>query len=189
MALMSTSEVADRCGVSSRTVLRWLTQGDLVGVRTPGGHWRVEEAELEALQGDAESEDVGGATVLIIEDNATEAQALATLVPLLVPEARTEWAEDGVAAGLLLGTLRPRVAFVDIEMPRLDGEEVIRRAREIPVLDDTHFVVVSGRLTPERIEALEALGVQDILSKPVNPREVRMILSERLQQITAAEVT
>lgn len=181
MTLLTTTEAARRCGVSGRTLLRWLTRGELPGVQTPGGHWRVEESALAAFLSAGGRQGPKEGRVLIVEDDPHEAEALARIIGLLAPGVLVERAHDGLAAGLLLGVSAPDVAFVDIEMPGLDGIEVVRRARQISALAHTRFVVVSGRLTSARVAALEELGVQDILRKPVDPDAVRRILREAVQ--------
>lgn len=48
MKLLSTRRVAEICGVSPRTVAKWLRDGEIRGVKLyPGRNWRIEEAELE----------------------------------------------------------------------------------------------------------------------------------------------
>ena len=174
--LMTTTAAAKRLGVSSRTILRWLKAGQLAGTETAGGHWRVSEADLNRRSPAARRPETSSLDVLIIEDDPIQASALSNLVSFVLPAATISYAHDGVDAGLMLGALRPTVAFVDIEMPRLDGIEVIRRARELPQLDETRFVVVSGRLTPERRAALDALGVTFVFGKPLSPKLVESAL-------------
>lgn len=187
--LLTTTEAARRCGVCPRTVLRWLTLGELDGVRTPGGHWRVRESDLAAFESRSKAAaPVSTLRVVLVEDEPTEALALARLVELFAPGARIELAEDGLAAGLLLGATLPHVAFVDIQMPRLDGIDVIRRARGLAELSHTRFAVVSGHLTPERVGALNELGVVDVLRKPVDPGAVQRILAACSAEVAGPEV-
>lgn len=40
------SQVADVCGVNTKTVLRWIAKGLLHGELTPTGHYRLEPAEV-----------------------------------------------------------------------------------------------------------------------------------------------
>ena len=115
--------------------------------------------------------------MLIIEDEPVQAQALARIVGIFEPGTVIQHAEDGLAAGLFLGTTLPDVVFVDVEMPKLDGVEVIRRGRRVKALDSTLFVVVSGRLTPERIAALRELKIEHVLQKPVKSNVVKEILA------------
>jgi excisionase family DNA binding protein len=50
--LLKTSQVADICGVSSRTVAQWLRDGTLKGIKLNQFTWRVKEADLnEFLEG------------------------------------------------------------------------------------------------------------------------------------------
>lgn len=46
---LSTSAVARRCRVTSQTVRAWVKAGELHPTRTPGGHYRYNPAEVDAL--------------------------------------------------------------------------------------------------------------------------------------------
>lgn len=48
---LSTGQVADLCAVTPATVLNWIRAGKLEGVRTPGGHYRVQRSRLEPVLG------------------------------------------------------------------------------------------------------------------------------------------
>jgi DNA-binding response OmpR family regulator len=160
-------------------MLRWLVNGELKGVRSPGGHWRVDESALPTQSEGHENPLVpveDELHVAIIEDDASQAAALARLVGMFAPTASIHLASDGLMAGLVLGSARPHVAFVDIEMPGLDGIEVVRRARKVASLQRTRFVVLSGRLTQERVDALAEIGVLDVFRKPIPPDILRAIL-------------
>jgi excisionase family DNA binding protein len=50
--LLKTTEVAEICGVSPRTVALWLRNGELTGIKLNKFQWRVREADLdEFLEG------------------------------------------------------------------------------------------------------------------------------------------
>lgn len=49
--LLTTSEVAQRMGVSLRTVQLWVDAGLLAAGRTPGGHRRIRQSAVTALAG------------------------------------------------------------------------------------------------------------------------------------------
>lgn len=181
--LETTTEAALRVGVSPRTLLRWLRAGQIAGTRTAGGHWRVDPADLEAFvaaQHSAAAITPGshGPRILVVEDQAQHATAFVRLLRLLEPNAEVHHAADAVWAALLLGTVVPHLAFVDIELPDVDGIELIRRARQLPGLRCVRFVVASGHLSTPRIAQLGRLGVHDILLKPITPQQVRPILDE-----------
>jgi molybdopterin-binding protein len=48
-SLLTPREAALRLGISYPTVKQWLYQGKIKGVKTPGGHYRIPEAELDSL--------------------------------------------------------------------------------------------------------------------------------------------
>ena len=47
--LLSPREAALRLGISYPTIKQWLYRGKLKAVKTPGGHYRIPEAELDGL--------------------------------------------------------------------------------------------------------------------------------------------
>ena len=48
-ALLTTGQAARLCSVTPDTVLKWIKKGRLRGVRTAGGHYRIERRALEPL--------------------------------------------------------------------------------------------------------------------------------------------
>lgn len=47
---LSTGAFAARIGVSPRTVGNWCRAGRVRAIRTPGGHWRIHEDELQRTE-------------------------------------------------------------------------------------------------------------------------------------------
>jgi dissimilatory sulfite reductase related protein len=47
--LLTTGQAAKYCSVTPDTILKWIKKGRLQGVRTAGGHYRVERRDLETL--------------------------------------------------------------------------------------------------------------------------------------------
>jgi two-component system response regulator len=64
----------------------------------------------------------------------------------------------------------PRVVFLDLKMPRVDGWEVLRRMRASPRTARLPVVVVSGSDRPEDIRRSYALGANSYLLKRFDPR-------------------
>lgn len=52
---MKTSAVALQCGVTSWTVLAWVKAGKLPARKTPGGHYRFDPTDVDALLMDDEA--------------------------------------------------------------------------------------------------------------------------------------
>jgi excisionase family DNA binding protein len=45
--LVTVAEAAVRLGFTSETLLRWIRRGKLPAIKTPGGHLRIREDDLE----------------------------------------------------------------------------------------------------------------------------------------------
>lgn len=73
------------------------------------------------------TDDSGAVAVLVVEDNPDGRESMRMLLELL--GYRTEVAGDGEEGVRRALAARPRVAVVDIGLPRLDGYEVARRVR------------------------------------------------------------
>jgi CheY-like chemotaxis protein len=61
---------------------------------------------------------------------------------------------------------RPALVLLDLNLPDISGEEVLRRIRNDPVTADTPVVVVSADATPGQVERLRSAGANDYLTKP-----------------------
>jgi two-component system chemotaxis response regulator CheY len=69
------------------------------------------------------------------------------------------------------------LVFVDINMPVMNGEEMVNRVRENPLWADLPIVVVSTEGSETRIERLLQKGAY-FVHKPFAPEAVREILNK-----------
>lgn len=125
-------------------------------------------------------------TVVLIEDTLDDEQlALRALrgigLPLLVRVAR-----DGVQGLHLLGldgdcetAATPDLIICDIKMPRMNGDEVLRRARACDRLKGVPFVIFSSSDEAADQGRCRALGASDYVTKPVDFEQYL----ERVKQI------
>ena len=72
----------------------------------------------------------------------------------------------------------PRVVFLDLKMPRVDGWEVLRRIRSSPRTASLPVVVISGSDRPEDVRRSYALGANSYLVKRFDPRGPGAYLAE-----------
>jgi two-component system, chemotaxis family, chemotaxis protein CheY len=118
--------------------------------------------------------------VLIVEDSegcaATLEVALTGIPGVAVLRART-----GVEALRILSAAPGVGAIVtDLNMPRMDGYELIRRVRQDRELAGTPIVVISADTDPETPGRVAELGVSAFFPKPYSPGEVRRKLEQIL---------
>ncbi len=69
--------------------------------------------------------------------------------------------------------------FADLNMPVMDGQEMIERIRANPDLADVSIVVVSTEGSETRIAHLEQLGTE-FIHKPFAPEQIREVVTRRL---------
>lgn len=81
-------------------------------------------------------------------------------------------AENGTTAIGLLRIHRPELAFLDIRMPELGGQEVARLAREDPRLCSVKLVAVSASVLTHEQQAYLDAGFDAFLPKPFQLEEV-----------------
>jgi two-component system chemotaxis response regulator CheY len=70
--------------------------------------------------------------------------------------------------------------LTDINMPVVDGEELIRRLGEDHLLQSIPVIVVSTDATKKRIERLLDLGARGYVTKPFLPEDLRAELERTL---------
>ncbi|HEX4046361.1 MAG TPA: response regulator [Elusimicrobiota bacterium] len=75
-------------------------------------------------------------------------------------------ASDGLAALPLLKRLRPHLVLLDIDMPKMNGIETLRRIREID--GRVGVMMITGNDTIEAMERCQEYGAYDYLLKPFN---------------------
>jgi CheY-like chemotaxis protein len=117
--------------------------------------------------------------ILVVEDNAVNQMVAVGLLESMGYEADT--ADDGVLALEALAAADYDLVLMDVQMPRLDGYATTReiRAREgagarLPVVAMTAAAVEGER------ERCLAAGMDDFLTKPVDPEALTAVLATRL---------
>ena len=104
--------------------------------------------------------------LLIVEDDEAQRIGAKILLESKLPGLWVECAADGLEASMLIGKLRPRLIWVDIRMPRMNGLEFIEFVRRINELNDTKIIIVSAFRDPEYTERAEKLNVDAFIGKP-----------------------
>ncbi len=117
--------------------------------------------------------------MLLVDDDRNDVDVALRAIDRAGLDAPVEIARDGVEALQALGIEEtdggeqappPRVVFLDLRMPRVDGWEVLRRIREHPHTTDLPVVVLSSSDRQEDIERSYALGANSFLVKRFDRR-------------------
>lgn len=125
--------------------------------------------------------DLTGHRVLLVEDNDVNqeiAQAMLQAAGIDVTVA----GNGAVALDMLLaaGPEAWDLVLMDIQMPEMNGHEATRRLRLDPRFDRLPVLAISAHAVADEREQCLASGMQDHISKPINPDEFYRTLSRWL---------
>lgn len=122
--------------------------------------------------------------VLIVEDSENSA-AMLEIAFSAIPDVSVHLAPSPIEALQILNNGMPVQAIVtDLNMPRMDGYELIRRVRQNHKLAATPIIVVSADTDPNTADRIRALGVEAFFPKPFSPAQVRRKLEQILDGTT-----
>ena len=77
----------------------------------------------------------------------------------------------------------PDITFVDVKMPVMDGFLFISKLREDLETFQVPVVLVTTSNVPEVTARAEALGVKNVLTKPSEPQELDLVISQALERL------
>ncbi|HKI53124.1 MAG TPA: PAS domain S-box protein [Anaerolineales bacterium] len=132
---------------------------------------------VNAIQ-DQEIDSLSWGKILLAED--TESNVLVISDYLMGCGYEVVVAHDGVEAIAMTEELSPDIILMDIQMPKMDGLEAIRRLRTAPKSASVPIIALTALAMPgDRERCLEA-GATEYLSKPVSLKTLVKTISELL---------
>jgi two-component system chemotaxis response regulator CheY len=117
----------------------------------------------------------GVATVLIVDDDPFIRKLIATTLEDVAGFELVQ-AADGDEALERADECHPRIVFLDVDMPRMDGLRACRRLRERPELSETRIVMLTAGAEHER--AARDAGADLFLTKPFSPLDLLRLVDE-----------
>lgn len=115
--------------------------------------------------------------ILLVDDSVTTRKVMAKTFRLAsIPINELYEASNGTEALELLKNRWIDVVFADINMPVMDGEELVNRMSQDGLLKTTPVVLVSIEGSATRIEQLKAKGVSAFIRKPFTPETLQAVL-------------
>jgi two-component system chemotaxis response regulator CheY len=123
--------------------------------------------------------------VLVVEDSENSA-AMMEIAFLGIPGLAVLMTASAVEALRILnaGDTHVQVIVTDLNMPWMDGYELIRRVRADHRLSKLPIIVVSADTDPATPARIAALGVDAFFPKPFSPAQVRRKLEQLLDGCT-----
>jgi len=121
----------------------------------------------------------GPHAVLYVEDNPSNVRLVEQILRRQ-PAVRLTVALRGLEALDIARNDPPDLVLLDLHLPDLPGEEVLRMLRRDPRTESVPVVVVSADATPGQVERLRGEGAQEYLTKPLDVRRLLEVLRENL---------
>lgn len=176
-------QLSDLSGVSGATVLgdgsvviildvmSFVRMADLRPREVP----KAKEEAIEAVEPEARIR-----TVMVVDDSVTVRKVTSRLIERQGWEVVT--AKDGVDAINQLQDIYPDIMLLDIEMPKMDGFEVLSTVRRDERLKDLPIVMITSRTGAKHKEQAMELGVNNYLGKPFQEASLLSTIEEVLSK-------
>jgi CheY-like chemotaxis protein len=117
----------------------------------------------------------GRGTVLYIEDNRANLGLMEDILACR-PEVQLLSAMQGGTGLALARQHHPDLILLDVHLPDMPGDEVLRQLQSDPHLRATPVVVISADATQPQVERLRTAGAWDYLTKPLDvPRFLTLL--------------
>lgn len=164
----TTFEAAKICHVTHHSIKNWIKQGLIKASRTPGGHYRILEEDLDSFreQYDMFPRDKASSKkrVMIVDDDP---DALSLMEKILTDEGfELIKVSNATEVGLKAAQLSPDLILLDFLMPEINGFEVTKALRENELTRSTPIMAVTCLSKEQDIERIFACGADEYLAKP-----------------------
>jgi PAS domain S-box-containing protein len=123
----------------------------------------------------------GRGTVLYVEDNRANLGLMEDVLASR-PGVRLLSATQGGAGLELARQHRPDLILLDVHLPDVPGDEVLRQVRSDPHLRTTPVIVISADATPTQAQRLRAAGASEYLTKPLDVSRFLTLLDRLLPE-------
>ena len=139
-----------------------------------GGTWLGQDNGVKP-GASATPEELERPLVMVVDDSLTVRRVTQRL---LVREGyRVKLAKDGLEALELLAQERPEVVLSDIEMPRMDGFDLVRNIRADQKLHSLPIIMITSRIAQKHRDYAKELGVDHYLGKPYSEDELLALVA------------
>ncbi|WP_229216665.1 ATP-binding protein [Dyadobacter sp. 3J3] len=115
--------------------------------------------------------------VLIVEDNRMNVLVIKSFLKRW--GAISDVAINGQEALEKLDATRHQIVLMDLHMPVLDGYEATKQLRERG--ETLPIVAVTASVAPDVKEKMFAIGISDIISKPIDPEKLLSVIIEQVK--------
>ena len=138
---------------------------------------RLEHATAAVLSASPQDGDLR--TLLYVEDNVSNVKLMEHILTYR-PHIKLLVAMQGRLGLDLANEHRPDLIFLDLHLPDLTGDIVLRQLRADPRTRAIPIVIISADATPGQVQRLVEIGATDYLTKPFDIEKLLRMLDESL---------
>jgi CheY-like chemotaxis protein len=124
--------------------------------------------------------------VLYVEDDLDDQSIFKECLHLVRPDVICQFAENGISALEILknqSNRRPVCIFIDVNMPVMNGNELLSKIKADPELCEIPCFMLSTSKNKRHIESAIAAGATKYLIKPAVYIDFQNLLEETLQEV------
>lgn len=164
----TTFEAAKICHVTHHSIKNWIKQDLIKASRTPGGHYRILEDDLDRFREkyDMFPRDKGPSKkrIMIVDD---EPESLSMMEKMLANEGfELIKVSNATEVGLKAAQLGPDLILLDFLMPEINGFEVSKALRQNEMTRSIPIMAVTCLTKEKEIEKIFESGADEYLAKP-----------------------
>jgi len=129
-------------------------------------------------------------TILIVDDSAIVRTMVKKSIGMAgLPIGKVLEAGNGREALEVLGREWVDIVFADLNMPEMNGGELVEKMSQDATLVSTPVVIVSSEQSQAKIDELKAKGIRAYIKKPFRPEGFREIVDTVLGTVSPGKGT
>lgn len=114
--------------------------------------------------------------VLVVEDDLDSVHSMVALIRMMGHE--VQFAINAFAAIDVARMHRPNIIIVDIGLPDLQGDQLARRLRYEPGVENARIIAISGLPQANLEERALRAGCAEFYRKPIDPAKLEELLAQ-----------
>jgi excisionase family DNA binding protein len=173
-SLLTSAEVAKLLQVDATSIINWSKKGYLQYYRTPGGHRRIRAADVVAflkqrgmpippvLTGIDEKR------LLVVEQDGKEIKNVRKVLEGYTTTLKQVYTQSIVQALLDMGTFRPHLLLLDMNITGMDPFEIVDQLKKKPETAGVEVLLMAEQPNKDMERRASEVGALGVLQKPVS---------------------
>ena len=182
---ISSTKAANILNVSLRTIHLWVEKGTLQAWKTPGGHRKITLASVEKIQhqqSEVAERNTSLPGIVIIENNPSQRMRYQDFFNKQDFPVELTFADNGYAGLIAIGQHKPDLVITDLEIPNMDGVQLIQEIRKQPELTNLNIIIISSM---DKADIEQQADCRDcaIFSRPIDFELLSSYISKHLAEL------